>query len=100
MNPQNRYERLVCVVSMIGFGTADDPRRQPFAPAGPGEPTTILSYSYLLSDDEQFALVEFVAASQDGFREILRHTDHRVKKFVKGRAKCGKSDDLDFPCDE
>ena len=87
VNPQNRYERLVCVVPMIGTGTAEDPRRPQFAPAGPDEPTAILSYSYILSDDEQFALVEYVSVDQSAFAAILTHPDPRIKKFIKGRAK-------------
>ena len=87
VNPQNRYERLVCVVPMIGAGTAEDPRRPQFTPAGPAESTPFLSYSYLPSDDGQMALVEFVAADAAAFDAILANTDARIKKFRKGAAK-------------
>jgi hypothetical protein len=76
VNPRNRYERLICIVPMIGSGTYEDPRRPAYAPtssqpdqAEPGK--GILAYSFQASDDGQFALVEFVAMDREAFARIL-----------------------------
>jgi len=37
-DPKNLYERLICVVPMIGAGTHEDPRRPLFAPVSPPPP--------------------------------------------------------------
>jgi hypothetical protein len=105
VNLRNTYERLLCVVPMVGAGTYEDPRRPKYAPTGPlhnpqlapideAQPGRedlqplrkgILGFSFVLSDDEQFALVEFVAASKADFKEIV--ADASVKAFVKGKAR-------------
>ena len=90
VDTRNTYERLLCVVPMVGAGTYEDPRRPAYAPATPlpdQAPSRegILAFAYQLSDDEQFALVEFVAVSRSAFRDIL--TDTNVKAFVKGKVK-------------
>lgn len=82
-----RYERLVCIVPMIGAGTAEDPRRPMYTPAGPREANPFLAFSYLASDDGKFALVEFVAVDRAAFDGILQDRDPRVKKFLKGKVK-------------
>ncbi|HVN78121.1 MAG TPA: hypothetical protein VMW38_03930 [Terriglobia bacterium] len=76
VDPRNRYERLICIVPMIGSGTYEDPRRPVYAltdqdreQLSPGE--GILGYSFILSDDEQWALVEFVATDRKAFARIL-----------------------------
>lgn len=103
VNLRNTYERLLCVVPMVGAGTYEDPRRPKYAPTGPlhlppaavdgaqpegeaGQPARkgILGFSFVLSDDEQFALVEFVAATKADLKPIL--ADASVKSFVKGKA--------------
>ena len=85
---QHMYERVICVVPMIGAGTYDDPRRPMFAPArpDPNDRSGIIGFSYQLSDDGKLALVEFVARDRAAFSEILsgRHAD--VRAFEKGRA--------------
>ena len=76
VNPRNRYERLICIVPMIGSGTYEDPRRPAYAPTSseqaqvePGQ--GILGYSLQISDDGQFALVEFAAMDRKAFAKIL-----------------------------
>ena len=32
VDPRNRYERLICIVPMIGSGTYEDPRRPAYVP--------------------------------------------------------------------
>lgn len=88
---------------MTGVGTYEDPRRPMYAPTGPlhvpqmalvdgaqpGSNDTqplrkgILGFSYVISDDGQFALAEFVAADRTAFKEILR--DPNVKGFIVGK---------------
>ena len=99
------YERLLAVVPMVGAGTYEDPRRPKYAPTGslhipqvdPGDGaqpnseaiqpvrTGILGFTFVLSDDSQFALVQFVAASKADLKEIL--ADSSVKSFVKGKTR-------------
>ncbi len=85
----NTYERLICVVPMVGSGTAQDPRRPLYAPvrgatlAGEG----IIGYAAQISDDGKSAVVEFVARDRSAFEQILNENRADVKVFVKGRAK-------------
>jgi len=98
------HERILCVVPMVGAGTYEDPRRPAFAPTAadfratdasitlsetpnPGDQASdpkIVAYSYQLSDDGQFALVEFVARDQIAFREIYAAQAQGIKVFKKG----------------
>ena len=93
----------LCIVPMTGAGTYEDPRRPMYAPKGPlhipqmalidgAQPGSndkqplskgILGFSYVVSDDGQFALAEFVAADRAAFKEILR--DSNVKGFIVGK---------------
>jgi hypothetical protein len=88
---RNTYERLVCVVPMIGSGTPDDPRRPMYAPVPGGEPSRegIIAFSYQLSDDGKYALVEFVARDHAGLAPILAEKGFRqdVKIFRKAGEK-------------
>ena len=61
---------------MIGSGTYEDPRRPAYVPTEAEQAQTLpgqglLGYSSIVSDDEQWALVEFVAKDQDAFAKIL-----------------------------
>ena len=76
VDPRNRYERLICIVPMIGSGTYEDPRRPAYAPTSSDEEQAepgqgILGYSFQTSDDGQFALVEFAAMDRNAFAKIL-----------------------------
>lgn len=104
VDPSHLHERILCVVPMVGAGTYEDPRRPAFAPTAadskvstnsttdstteaPGvQPLEekILAYSYQVSDDGQFALVEFVARDQKAFREIYAAQAEGIKVFKKG----------------
>jgi len=88
------YERLLAVVPMVGAGTFEDPtrpayvpdylvegqRRKPGAAPSPlaeaqatGEvPRAIVGFRYELSDDGQFALVEFEASHRAAFQPLLQ----------------------------
>ena len=87
VNPRNMYERLMTVVPIIGAGTYADPQRPKYAPlpsqANATSRTGILGYSYQLSDDGKYALVEFVAQDRVAFNAIL--ADSSVKAFLKSQ---------------
>ncbi|MBX6326481.1 MAG: hypothetical protein IRY93_10640 [Chthoniobacterales bacterium] len=77
---------------MIGAGTPQDPRRPLHTPADEAQlqqldrrQAKMLGFSYIVSDDGQYALVEFVASDRSAFAELL--ADPTIKKFEKGRAK-------------
>lgn len=96
LSPTMVHERLVAVVPMIGAGTGDDPFRPAYVPeylvrmpkrlddgATPespfataklrGEaPKAILGFTYVLSDDERYGLVEFQATDRSAFEPLLR----------------------------
>lgn len=91
---RNLYERVWAVVPMVGAGTHDDPKRPLHAPlpsktaeerAAAGR-SGIISFSFELSDDGQFALVEFVARDRKGLEQILSENRPGVKVFEKGKA--------------
>ena len=76
VDPRNRYERIVCIVPMIGSGTYEDPRRPAYVPTDSEQAQTPpgqgwLGYSSIVSDDGQWALVELVAADRKVFATIL-----------------------------
>ncbi len=80
------YERVLAIVPLVGTGTAADPQRPMYAPVGsaigPTSRTGILGYTYVLSDDGKFALVEYVARDRSAFGAIL--ADTTIQKFIKG----------------
>jgi len=95
VDPKNTYNRVICVVPMIGKGTFEDPRRPQYAPLAPVPPSgqtkpvaaprnAILAYSHQVSDDGKYALVEFVAADRAAFQAILN--DKQITVFEKGKA--------------
>ncbi len=85
----NTYERLICLVPIVGSGTAQDPRRPLYAPLPGMVPggEGIVAYAAQVSDDGSSALVEFVARDRSAFDQILNEKRSDVKVFVKGKAK-------------
>lgn len=77
------YERLICVVPMVGTGTVNDPKRPMFAPVagqttaeeaprkGFSYPATMVGFRSVLSDDGMTAIVEFIARDRAAFQPIL-----------------------------
>jgi len=95
VDPKNTYHRVICVVPMVGKGTFDDPRRPLYAPLPPSQAPAqarpaaaprdaILAYSHQVSDDGNYALVEFVAVDRAAFQAILN--DKQITVFEKGKA--------------
>jgi len=97
VDPKNLYHRIVCVTPLTGSGTATDPVRPKYAPwplpvpeVGTPAPTPamqtqggITAFSYVLSDDGQHAIVEFVARNRSAFTAIFN--DSSVQTFEKGQ---------------
>jgi hypothetical protein len=87
------YERLLCIVPMVGGGTPEDPLRPMFAPlpetTGEGEAPRggIIAFTAVASDDGQYALVEFVARDRSAFAPILEARRSGVRVFEKGKAR-------------
>ena len=96
------YERIVCVVPMIGAGTLDDPKRPLFTPiAGKNssdlaldplkkskgfiQPPVIVAYHSMPTDDGHSAIVEFVARDRAAFEQIF--TNGSVKVFDRQNTK-------------
>src|SRR5258708_6257012 len=93
VDPRHMYERIMTIVPMTGTGSADNPIRPKYTPlpsafraaAVARTHTGILGFTFVLSDDGQHALVEFVAKDRAAFQQIL--ADTTVKSFLKGRDK-------------
>ena len=91
LDPRQMYERLMCVVPMVGLGSFEEPKRPMFTPTpaalrtAAASRTGVLGFSYVVSDDGLLALVEFVARDRSAFQQIL--ASPTVKSFVKGKDK-------------
>ena len=74
----------------MGLAQASPVRAVP-RPDEPASRTGIIGFTYVLSDDGQFALVEFVARDAKAFDNILAdvslNLDINVKAFRKGKDK-------------
>jgi len=84
------YERVICIVPMTGAGTYADPRRPLFTPARFGteekEGRGIISFSYQMSDDGNFAVMELVAREKRALAAILADRRTDIKVFERGKA--------------
>jgi len=85
VDPKNTYHRVICVVPLVGTGTAADPRRPQYAPpvkaVQTALPTDIIAFTQVPTDDGKFAIVEFVAQDRKAFEAIL--ADATVTSFEK-----------------
>lgn len=99
VDPRNTYHRIIAVVPLQGTGATDNPRRPQYAPpvtvaktaptattanATPPTalPTDIIAFTQVPTDDNKFAIVEFVARDRTAFAAIL--ADPTIKSFEKG----------------
>ena len=79
VGPGNGYHRVLAVVPLVGAGTDDDPKRPLLVPTPAeaaadhvdGERPDLLGYTMQVSDDGQFALVEFVLPDPLAFNNLL-----------------------------
>ncbi len=92
------YQRVICVVPMVGAGTLSDPKRPMFAPVAGEQPSVVLKkskgfadapvivgYHSVLSDDGNNAIVEFVARDRAAFKPLLEKTGASVQVFQAGQ---------------
>lgn len=91
VDARNLYERVICIVPMVGRGTYEDPKRPLFAPVAMGDEEKaagrgIVSFSYQLSDDGKFAVMEMVARDRREFWPVLGGSRPDVKVFERGRS--------------
>lgn len=77
VSPENLYHRVYAVVPMVGSGTPEDPKRPMLVPAPgqtgsmTGERPELLGFRMQMSDNGNFALVEFVFQSPVAFHNFL-----------------------------
>ena len=69
------YERVHAIVPIVGQGTWEDPKRPMFTPPPstmtPEDRSGVIAFHHEVSDDGQLALVEIVAADQQGLAAVL-----------------------------
>lgn len=84
VDPRNLYNRVICVVPIVGAGTSDDPKRPRYAPwPSSQDPNGILAYYWVPSDDGKSAVVEFIARNRGAFTQLLN--DKTITLFEEGR---------------
>ncbi|HEV8414573.1 MAG TPA: hypothetical protein VGQ49_13340 [Bryobacteraceae bacterium] len=94
VSPEMMYHRVWAVVPLIGAGTPDNPKRPMFTPAPAeqaaklknGDRSGVIGYSMQVSDDGNFALVEFVGATPADLKPIVNSQAAGVKAFERGTA--------------
>ena len=84
VDPKNSYNRVICVVPMVGKGTTDDPRRPQYAPwPAAQDPNGITGFFFQPSDDGSLAIVEFVSRNRTALLRMLN--DKTIKTFEEAR---------------
>src|SRR5947208_8338194 len=75
VDPKHTYNRVICVVPIVGAGTEADPKRPQYAPPprkSPSDPMPgIVAFMQQTSDDGKYALVEYVAKDPAALQPIL-----------------------------
>ena len=94
VNPRDLYERVVAIVPMTGAGTYEDPRRPLWTPAklSGRNAADIVSFSYQLSDDGNFAVVEVASREREGLRDLLNERRPGVRVFERGKANAAEAE--------
>jgi hypothetical protein len=89
VDPRNTYNRIICIVPLVGKGLASDPVRPQYAPwPSSQDPNGIISYYFVPTDNGKSAVVEFVARNRSAFQAIFN--DKSVKFFEKGKSSKGE----------
>ena len=78
VDPRQTHERILAIVPMVGSGKPGDPKKPLFA-----DTPELIGYHAELSDNEQFALVEFVARTRAALSAISPARNARVQIFRK-----------------
>ena len=85
VDPRFSAIRVICMVPLVGNGTAADPRRPEYAPWPVSQdPNGIIAFAFVPTDDGKSAIAEFVARNRAALLPILN--DKSVTSFEKGRA--------------
>jgi hypothetical protein len=85
VDPRNTYDRVICIVQLVGTGTAADPKRPQYAPwSASTDPNGIIGYYFVPTDDGKSAVVEFVARNRAAFQPLFN--DKTIKLFEKGKS--------------
>jgi hypothetical protein len=85
VDPRNTYHRVICVVPLVGTGTAADPKRPQYAPWPASQNSKgIIAFYFEPTDDGKSAVAEFVA--QDGAALLPLLNDKSIQAFEKGTA--------------
>jgi hypothetical protein len=93
VDERNLGERVVLICPMVGSGkSAREARRPMCAPEEIG-PGGVISFTSVLSDDKNFALVEVVAQDRKALAAILADSRAEVKKFDRSRG--AKKEDIE-----
>jgi len=84
VDPKFTYHRVICIVPLVGNGTAEDPKRPKYAPwPEVQDPNGIIGFTYLATDDGASAVVEFVARTRAALQFLFE--DQSLKPFELGR---------------
>ncbi len=94
VNPRNAYFRVWAVVPLIGTGSKADPIRPDYVPAPrtvgskptAPDPSGIIGFHFVMSDDKKHAIVEYVARDRSAFNRLMADRRPDVKVFEKGKA--------------
>lgn len=96
-DPAGRYERIICVVPLVGSGTVQDPKRPLFTLAADLSPNNagigssskntlaeagIAAFQSVPTDDGKAAIVMFVAHRYTAFKPILA-SPKLIQKFER-----------------
>ena len=85
VDPRNSYKRVIAIVSLVGTGSASDPRRPEYAPWPVSQdPNGIIAFCFVPSDDGKWAIAEFVAQDRVAFQPLFN--DKSIRVFEKGRS--------------
>jgi len=85
VSARNRYHRIICVVPLVGAGTALDPKRPKYTPIDVNQAPSlkgIIAFQQIPTDDKNFAIVELVAADINVLSPILN--DKSLRVFQRG----------------
>jgi len=86
VDARNRYHRILCIVPLVGEGTRQDPRRPQYTPSSDTRTPSlsgIIGFQQIPTDDNLFAIVEFVATDASALRPIWN--DKSLKIFERGK---------------
>lgn len=89
VDPSQRYHRLICLVHLVGTGTAADPIRPEFVPDEEEQArlgrSGIIAWTFQITDDGKMAIVHLAAVDRKAFERILADTRPEIRVFEIGK---------------